>query len=237
MNEKPAMHPLSSFLSVSEDQPLHQTRDALAEQFGFPLVDQGALTQTLELLRQKDMVIDCDASAESDEEKDAREKLETAVEGRMEIARGKLAEFGRVRAELMTVKDLMGDVASLKPVRDWLKKSLPFADDTESDTGKYTKLIEKVGATVRKRRSELEEHMRDLVKRETELFVWLKRNAKTVGLGAFDERMCPVCMHRPLDVFCDPCGHTFCRECATITEGTCFMCRAAVAQVRKLYAN
>ena len=45
--------------------------------------------------------------------------------------------------------------------------------------------------------------------------------------------VCVVCMHNEVNVFCDPCGHSFCNKC--MTASYCHMCRRKVNTIRNLY--
>ncbi len=49
---------------------------------------------------------------------------------------------------------------------------------------------------------------------------------------------CPVCLHRPVERFMVPCGHTLCKECTqNVVEasGLCPMCRVEWVNVGNLY--
>lgn len=51
---------------------------------------------------------------------------------------------------------------------------------------------------------------------------------------------CPVCFDKDIDVYANPCGHTFCLECANrmCNEGICYMCKRLLdvdESYRKLY--
>lgn len=45
---------------------------------------------------------------------------------------------------------------------------------------------------------------------------------------------CPVCFMNPVDVFIQPCSHTFCSECIQKTN-SCFFCRSSIKKTSKLY--
>ena len=56
--------------------------------------------------------------------------------------------------------------------------------------------------------------------------------------------MCPMCFSNKIDSFCDPCGHTGCKDCfdkqSITTEGTihskrCPFCREYIADIKPLY--
>lgn len=44
---------------------------------------------------------------------------------------------------------------------------------------------------------------------------------------------CPICYQKEVDVFCDPCGHTFCKGC--IKTNYCYLCRSKINKVSKLF--
>lgn len=54
---------------------------------------------------------------------------------------------------------------------------------------------------------------------------------KSASLGY----LCPVCLSRNVNVFCDPCGHTFCNDC--MKADYCYLCRAKVKTTRKLFMS
>lgn len=44
---------------------------------------------------------------------------------------------------------------------------------------------------------------------------------------------CPICYQKEIDVYCDPCGHTFCSDC--IKTNYCYLCRCRINKVSKLF--
>ena len=44
---------------------------------------------------------------------------------------------------------------------------------------------------------------------------------------------CPVCLSRQVDIFCSPCGHSFCSACMRVRH--CYICRASVDRTFPLY--
>jgi hypothetical protein len=44
---------------------------------------------------------------------------------------------------------------------------------------------------------------------------------------------CPICYDKEVDVYCDPCGHTFCEKC--IKSQFCYLCRIKIKKIGKLY--
>lgn len=47
------------------------------------------------------------------------------------------------------------------------------------------------------------------------------------------KNMCPICYQQDVDVYCDPCGHTFCQKC--VKANYCYLCRTKIQKVQKLY--
>jgi hypothetical protein len=45
--------------------------------------------------------------------------------------------------------------------------------------------------------------------------------------------ICPVCMHREVETYLDPCGHTFCNSC--VRSSHCYICRVRIKNKNKLY--
>lgn len=54
---------------------------------------------------------------------------------------------------------------------------------------------------------------------------------KNTGVGC----TCPVCMNAQVEVYIDPCGHTFCQKCAKKIYTNCGFCRAPIKKVNKLF--
>jgi len=46
--------------------------------------------------------------------------------------------------------------------------------------------------------------------------------------------VCPVCLSNEVEVYCTPCGHTFCARCIANCKHCC-MCRIKVDRVNKIY--
>lgn len=44
---------------------------------------------------------------------------------------------------------------------------------------------------------------------------------------------CPICYSNEVDVYCDPCGHTFCKKC--VKSQFCYLCRIKIKKISKLY--
>ena len=53
--------------------------------------------------------------------------------------------------------------------------------------------------------------------------------SKQMSLG----HHCPICYHNEVDVFCDPCGHTYCHRCVKTTY--CYICRQKINKTHKLF--
>lgn len=47
------------------------------------------------------------------------------------------------------------------------------------------------------------------------------------------KNLCPICYHNDVDVYCDPCGHTFCQKC--VKANYCYLCRTKIQKVQKLF--
>jgi len=51
--------------------------------------------------------------------------------------------------------------------------------------------------------------------------------------------ICPICITNKIDSYCNPCGHTSCKECleknANLNHNKCPICREYVMDIRKLY--
>jgi len=47
------------------------------------------------------------------------------------------------------------------------------------------------------------------------------------------KNMCPICYNNDVDVYCDPCGHTFCQKC--VKANYCYLCRTKIQKVQKLF--
>jgi hypothetical protein len=45
--------------------------------------------------------------------------------------------------------------------------------------------------------------------------------------------ICPICMNNEVNVFCDPCGHSFCDKCINVSY--CYMCKRRINSIKKLY--
>jgi hypothetical protein len=54
---------------------------------------------------------------------------------------------------------------------------------------------------------------------------------KNTGVGC----TCPVCMNAQVEVYIDPCGHTFCQKCSKKIYTNCGFCRAPIKKVNKLF--
>lgn len=54
---------------------------------------------------------------------------------------------------------------------------------------------------------------------------------KSTGVGC----TCPVCMNAQVEVYIDPCGHTFCQKCSKKIYTNCGFCRAPIKKVNKLF--
>lgn len=54
---------------------------------------------------------------------------------------------------------------------------------------------------------------------------------KSTGVGC----TCPVCMSAQVEVYIDPCGHTFCQKCSKKIYTNCGFCRAPIKKVNKLF--
>lgn len=46
--------------------------------------------------------------------------------------------------------------------------------------------------------------------------------------------LCPVCLSSEVNVFCDPCGHSFCNKCIKNTH-FCYICRLKISRTRPLF--
>ena len=44
---------------------------------------------------------------------------------------------------------------------------------------------------------------------------------------------CKICMDKPIKVALNPCGHTFCENCAKRTH--CAICRERIVEAQKIY--
>ena len=51
--------------------------------------------------------------------------------------------------------------------------------------------------------------------------------------------ICPICITNKIDSYCNPCGHTSCKECleknSNLNHNKCPICREYVMDIRKLY--
>lgn len=46
--------------------------------------------------------------------------------------------------------------------------------------------------------------------------------------------VCPICLNNSVNIFCDPCGHSFCKKCMQ-SAMYCYVCRSRVNQLKSLY--
>lgn len=65
----------------------------------------------------------------------------------------------------------------------------------------------------------------------------IRQLGKTYGIlkSATLNYSCPICISNSIEVFCDPCGHTFCEGC--MKSNYCFLCRTKINKVKKLYIS
>lgn len=45
---------------------------------------------------------------------------------------------------------------------------------------------------------------------------------------------CPICLHSPVNIFCNPCGHSFCKKCLESAK-YCYICRVKIDKLHPLY--
>ena len=45
--------------------------------------------------------------------------------------------------------------------------------------------------------------------------------------------VCPICMNAGVEVFCNPCGHTYCSAC--IQSDKCYLCRMKIIKIQRLF--
>jgi len=65
---------------------------------------------------------------------------------------------------------------------------------------------------------------------------FLKQYLNEINSVAFVP-FCQICMSRIVDRVIIPCGHTACQDCLNKCEMTCFICRADVTNINKLFIS
>jgi hypothetical protein len=45
--------------------------------------------------------------------------------------------------------------------------------------------------------------------------------------------VCPICLTNEINIFCNPCGHSFCKKCMTNTY--CYICRTKVNKLHPMF--
>ena len=58
-------------------------------------------------------------------------------------------------------------------------------------------------------------------------------------LGVSSTLLCTICLHTAVNHTLQPCGHSYCQECATKcrTQRSCFSCRATVRSIQKIFLD
>lgn len=82
---------------------------------------------------------------------------------------------------------------------------------------------------------------KDLSKKRGDACEEIEKHKKTMrSLGKAynvlrDSCTCPVCMNQPVEMFCEPCGHSLCSKCTSMIKNYCYFCRVPVKKMHKLY--
>lgn len=72
----------------------------------------------------------------------------------------------------------------------------------------------------------------------TQYLVSMNEAGVVAGSEPAPKNACPVCLTNPIELVCDPCGHTFCSKCSRDSNAfraACPMCRAHVNKRIKVF--
>ncbi len=72
----------------------------------------------------------------------------------------------------------------------------------------------------------------DIIK-NTAIIKYMADTFHTIKESQFGH-ICPICLTSEVNIFCDPCGHSFCNKCITNSQ-YCYMCRLKINKIRQLY--
>jgi hypothetical protein len=69
-----------------------------------------------------------------------------------------------------------------------------------------------------------------------ENYDWVRGNSTLLGIQCATSTRCPVCLVHQVNMFIDPCGHTFCDACMSkCGDNECCVCRGFIKAKRKLF--
>lgn len=79
---------------------------------------------------------------------------------------------------------------------------------------------------------ERKETISEKIQKNTSMLKYLS-NIYKVLRGTNIGYICPICINNEVNVFCDPCGHSFCDKCISVSY--CYMCKRRINSIKKLY--
>lgn len=166
---------------------------------------------------------------------------------------------------LLTMRDAIDNPNSInnirtfcidyKKIKDSIKLLCQQIDEAEELKLKYEKVLENTYIL------NLDEELTDKIKKQTDakitelkldiLYEQHNKHRKycetakflidiikiELGPNTEDVNLCPICMDNYITNVISPCGHCVCKKCKENIKYTCFICRARVNNLIKIYYN
>lgn len=71
------------------------------------------------------------------------------------------------------------------------------------------------------------------ITKNTAIIKYMAETFHTVKESQFGH-ICPICLTNEVNIFCNPCGHTFCNKCFANSQ-YCYMCRLKINKIHPLF--
>lgn len=90
-------------------------------------------------------------------------------------------------------------------------------------------ILDLINTTVESKAKDIKD---DIVK-NTAIIKYMAETFHTIKESQFGH-ICPICLTNEVNIFCNPCGHSFCNKCLSNSQ-YCYMCRLKINKVHPLF--
>lgn len=163
-----------------------------------------------------------------DNVKKGRDMLLTTIKSRNELEIQRNHVKTNIKESLKAYDLIFSEVSFLAGILR--KYDIPEEDVVSALFEKSRQLKSKVCVALREKKNDIEQRINEYDNTIRQL-----GNVYGILKSAGLNYMCSICLTNTVDVFCDPCGHTYCESC--IKSNYCFLCRVKIDKVKKLYLS